>query len=40
MITTYDMQHRHDPDAGTYGDCWRACIATVTSTPIDERRNA
>lgn len=36
MITTYDMQHRHDPDAGTYGDCWRACIATVTGTPIDE----
>lgn len=32
----YDMEHRHDPAAGTYGDCWRACIATVTRTPISE----
>lgn len=36
MNATYDMEHRHDPDAGTVGDCWRACIATVTGTPIAE----
>lgn len=31
----YDMEHRHDVEAGTYGDCWRACIATVTQTPLE-----
>lgn len=36
MTRFYDMEHRHDPAAGTYGDCWRACIATVTGTPIAE----
>ncbi|AHJ86603.1 hypothetical protein Jolie2_53 [Mycobacterium phage Jolie2] len=35
MTVLFDMEHRHDPAAGTYGDCWRACIATVTQTPIE-----
>ena len=35
-MTLQDMEHRHDPAAVTYGDCWRACIATVTGTPIAE----
>ncbi|MDV7194776.1 hypothetical protein [Mycolicibacterium fortuitum] len=36
MSTFVDQEHFHDPDTGTVGDCWRACIASVTGCPIAE----
>lgn len=29
-----DQEFLHDPDAGTVGDCFRACIASVLEVPI------
>lgn len=28
--------YRHDPANGVYGDCWRACIASVLELPIED----
>lgn len=36
MITFVDQEHFHDPDTGTVGDCWRACIASIIGCPIAE----
>ncbi len=30
-----DQEFMHDPDAGSVGDCFRACIASVLELPID-----
>lgn len=29
MITRYRQLHRHAPDEGLIGDCWRTCIACI-----------
>lgn len=26
----------HDPNSGTVGDCWRACIAGILSLPLED----
>lgn len=31
-----DMLEFHDSDAGSIGDCWRACIATVLGVPAED----
>jgi hypothetical protein len=31
-----DMLELHDPDKGTIGDCWRACIASILGVPAEE----
>lgn len=36
MSTFVDQEHFHDPENGSVGDCWRACIASITGCPIAE----
>ena len=31
-----DMLEFHDPDVGSIGDCWRACIATILGLPAED----
>jgi hypothetical protein len=35
-IIAVDQEFMHDPDNGVYGDCMRACIATLLSLPIQD----
>lgn len=30
------QKHLHNPDQGILGDCYRACISTITEIPLDE----
>lgn len=30
------QKYLHDPDNKVHGDCWRACIASITEIPIEE----
>lgn len=36
MSTFADQEYLHDPENGSVGDCWRACIASVIGRPIAE----
>lgn len=31
-----DQQHKHDPESGSYGDCFRACVASLLCLPIED----
>ncbi len=35
-MTPINQEFRHDPDNGVYGDCQRACIASLLDLPISE----
>lgn len=30
------QRYLHEPDKGIYGDCWAACIASITEIPLEE----
>ncbi|MDD4971941.1 MAG: hypothetical protein PHT07_21145 [Paludibacter sp.] len=30
------QRHLHKPEDGKHGDCWMACISTLTGIPMDE----
>ena len=36
MIQKLTQKHRHDPDNGSWGDCWRTCIAMILGRPLPE----
>lgn len=38
-MTPVDQTILHDPDAGLYGDCQRAVIASLLDLPIDSVPN-
>ena len=31
-----DQQYKHQPSKGIYGDCYRACIASILEKPIED----
>jgi len=30
-----NQRHKHDPDNGVSGDCWKACIASILEFPYE-----
>jgi hypothetical protein len=35
-MTPVDMTVKHKPEEGTYGDCFRCCIASILDLPAEE----
>lgn len=31
-----DQRNMHDPEKGIYGDCWAACVSTITEIPLED----
>lgn len=38
-MTPVDQEFLHDPASGSYGDCQRACIASILNLPLSEVPN-
>lgn len=35
-MTPHPQKFRHAPEHGVWGDCWRACIASLLDLPLEE----
>lgn len=35
-ILKHTQLFKHDPENGTWGDCWRTCIACILMVPVDD----
>ena len=35
-----DQRYMHQPEKGIHGDCWAACISSITEIPLEELPDA